>query len=117
MNLKTTTATALIDEAEGIVGDLPCGDCHPMEQCAACTRLDAILAELKERASREAWRHPVPKILVQDDDEHWYLIPEDKQDAWCLLDGNIDNADPFPDWIMPVDSPRSVKIVAYLPLG
>lgn len=50
MDIKTATSAALIEEAEGIVGDLPCGDCEPMKMCAACTRLDVILAELGERS-------------------------------------------------------------------
>lgn len=54
-----------------------------------------------------------PFILVQDDDDHWYLIPDARKADWHALGGDIDNADPL-DWIMPVDKPSDVKILTYV---
>lgn len=116
MDIKTTTAAALVDELESIVGELPLCGCEPLSTCKVCTRVYTILAELKERALGSVRLDPVPVILVQDDACHWYMIPADHEESWhsFLEDPDMAYKD-VPEWAKIVDSPRSVRILAYLP--
>ena len=46
-------------------------------------------------------------VMAQDDDGHWYVIPEDKQaqfSAWVLTNGD----EPQPDWALRVGGAPSL---------
>jgi hypothetical protein len=56
-------------------------------------------------------------ILIRDDDGHWYVIPEDKEDDfydWCMdVEYEIDSGQP--EWAVSVGgSPSLVKFPSYI---
>lgn len=57
-------------------------------------------------------------LLVQDDDCHWYIIPDDCKtefDAWiermCSDEEDVDCSQP--DWCKGIDGPQSILIHAF----
>lgn len=58
-------------------------------------------------------------LLVQDNDCHWYIIPEDKKnefDSWVeiICSGDMDDEGYIqPEWAKPVDGPHSILIHAF----
>lgn len=53
-------------------------------------------------------------MLTQDDDCHWFIIPEAKEQEWFdwLETDSADNGD-IPDWALPIDGPHRISFPTY----
>ena len=57
-------------------------------------------------------------LLVNDDDGHWFIIPEEKAtefNAWLKMvyDDYYDGEVSQPEWVKPIDGPHSILIHAF----
>lgn len=49
--------------------------------------------------------------IINDDDDHWYVIPCDKKDEWNRIIENYDEA--LPPWAEPIDSASSISFAEF----